>query len=79
MGACESGYADCDMQASTGCEISTQTDPLHCGGCNAACPALGGTCVSGGCRPRIAWAMRIGARMSDIAVTAAIDDAAQLR
>ena len=53
---CSPGYADCDGQPTNGCEINTQTDSSHCGGCNTACqldhatPACQqGSCVVGSC------------------------------
>jgi len=45
---CDPGYADCDSQAVNGCEVNTQTDPQHCGGCNLFCP---GVCSAGSCTP----------------------------
>ncbi|MEZ4407922.1 MAG: hypothetical protein R3A52_15820 [Polyangiales bacterium] len=56
VGSCPAGRADCDMNASNGCEtdISTTT---NCGVCGRACPAppnasavcLAGTCGLGAC------------------------------
>jgi len=37
MGACESGFADCDSDSSDGCEIDTTSDVSHCGACDNAC------------------------------------------
>jgi hypothetical protein len=37
--SCNSGYKDCDMKASNGCEVNTATDPGNCGGCGNACDA----------------------------------------
>ncbi len=37
--SCNSGYKDCDMKASNGCEVNTTTDPGNCGGCGNACDA----------------------------------------
>lgn len=51
---CNTGFADCDYDASTGCEIHLDTDALNCGQCgfqcddlpnNAAAPA----CIDGEC------------------------------
>ncbi|MEZ4407319.1 MAG: hypothetical protein R3A52_12690 [Polyangiales bacterium] len=58
MGACgvtcSPGFADCDANASNGCEVDTRTSVTHCGGCGMACPdrdnafpgCLGSRCVS---------------------------------
>ncbi len=37
--SCESGYGDCDLEASTGCESALASDPFNCGACGLACPA----------------------------------------
>jgi hypothetical protein len=37
LGACLSGFADCDGDSTTGCETDTQSDLAHCGGCGVAC------------------------------------------
>lgn len=49
--ACDPGYFDCDKNVKNGCEIKTATDVDHCGACDKACPAKGGTpsCVAGKC------------------------------
>lgn len=50
---CESGYHDCDGQQSTGCEVDVRIEPLHCGGCGQACPAMPhavASCEHGVCR-----------------------------
>ncbi|HJL33814.1 MAG TPA: MopE-related protein [Polyangiaceae bacterium LLY-WYZ-15_(1-7)] len=48
---CPSGLADCD--GDDFCEVSTNTDPNHCGGCGIVCAsgprARGVTCASGSC------------------------------
>src|SRR6185369_11798788 len=31
IASCNTGFADCDMQPGDGCEVSTATDPTHCG------------------------------------------------
>jgi hypothetical protein len=49
---CPSGFADCDENASNGCEADLQTSALHCGACHAPCESdvwdVG--CVQGACR-----------------------------
>ena len=35
---CEAGFADCDMDASNGCEINIESDSNHCNACSNACP-----------------------------------------
>ncbi|MBX7193488.1 MAG: putative metal-binding motif-containing protein [Sandaracinaceae bacterium] len=40
---CAAGTADCDGDASNGCETSLATDPRHCGDCATDC-GIGGTC-----------------------------------
>jgi len=55
-GTCNPGFADCNGNLrADGCEVDTNTDPNHCGGCNNAC---GGpsecessvTCENGRCK-----------------------------
>jgi hypothetical protein len=36
---CNAGFADCDGDESTGCEVDTVNDPAHCGSCANACGA----------------------------------------
>ncbi|MDB4946244.1 MAG: Tryptophan synthase alpha chain [Labilithrix sp.] len=47
---CTTGYGDCNMNATDGCEASLQTDALNCGVCGKLCPA-GKACVAGACEP----------------------------
>ncbi len=49
---CETGRADCDAAAATGCEVTTATDVRHCGGCGGQCaPAnAAAVCAAGGVR-----------------------------
>ncbi len=47
VAACTSGFADCDQDASNGCEVNVDSDPAHCGTCANACD--GGSCVDGTC------------------------------
>ncbi len=44
---CPSGFADCDGNPANGCETNTNTDNLHCGGCNQFC--FDGVCTDGVC------------------------------
>jgi len=48
---CTTGYADCDGDATNGCETDTRVSPSHCGTCNNACAIMGGnaTCRAGAC------------------------------
>jgi hypothetical protein len=48
---CNTGYGDCDGQASTGCEVNLDTDTTHCGSCVVACSANNGapSCSAGLC------------------------------
>jgi hypothetical protein len=52
------GFANCDSNASNGCEANIQTDTGNCGSCgnrcnfpNAASTCVGGTCALGACLP----------------------------
>ncbi len=47
-GTCIGGYADCDGDASNGCELNIASDVLNCGGCGRECK-MGYECVSGTC------------------------------
>jgi hypothetical protein len=48
---CATGFADCDGDASNGCEVDTRTSNAHCGGCGMACANVGGAvaCTAGAC------------------------------
>jgi hypothetical protein len=50
--ACLAGYADCDADATNGCEVDTRTSVANCGSCGRACrPANAtGACVAAQCR-----------------------------
>jgi sugar lactone lactonase YvrE len=37
VGACLTGYADCNADPADGCETHTDDDVAHCGGCTTAC------------------------------------------
>src|SRR5205823_1182361 len=49
---CNAGFADCDLDVKTGCEITTATSLANCGACGAACaPAdATGQCGAGQCK-----------------------------
>ncbi len=51
VASCDAGFADCDMKAPNGCEVDTNNDPAHCGGCASACVVAHGTggCAGGNC------------------------------
>ncbi len=58
VAACDPGFSDCNGTYDDGCEISTATDPKHCGSCDVACTAMvpngqpgcaSGHCVVGSC------------------------------
>ena len=44
---CISGFANCDGDASNGCESAAATDPTNCGACGNRC--VSGRCVGGRC------------------------------
>ncbi len=55
---CDQGYADCNLDASDGCETDVGTDMNNCGGCNLKCDfshasetCTNGQCVFGACDP----------------------------
>ncbi len=45
---CNAGFGDCDASRVNGCEISTSTSTLHCGGCGRPC-GVGAICTVGVC------------------------------
>ncbi|MDO9022830.1 MAG: fibrinogen-like YCDxxxxGGGW domain-containing protein [Deltaproteobacteria bacterium] len=56
VGACATGFADCDGNAANGCEVDTRTSAAHCNGCgmacafaNAASSCAASACVLGAC------------------------------
>jgi hypothetical protein len=59
VGSCNPGFADCDSNPLTGCEVNVMNDPANCGGCGLTCTSLpnasaicsGGSCVTGTCDP----------------------------
>jgi hypothetical protein len=48
IGACNNGFADCDMSAMNGCEVNLNTDSMNCGKCGTVC-AMGKSCVQAVC------------------------------
>ncbi|MBN2196302.1 MAG: hypothetical protein JW751_26045 [Polyangiaceae bacterium] len=53
MGACFTGYQNCDGATANGCEINTTNDVENCGGCNLDCANDHGatSCASSVCAP----------------------------
>jgi hypothetical protein len=52
VGSCTQGFADCDKNASNGCEVNTQTDTKNCNTCGNVCPGVPGgapACNAGVC------------------------------
>ncbi|MEZ4390403.1 MAG: hypothetical protein R3A48_04845 [Polyangiales bacterium] len=51
ISTCGSGFADCDGDAMSGCEVNTQTSTAHCGACGNACelPNATAACTAGAC------------------------------
>ncbi len=52
--ACDTGFADCDMDASNGCEVNLQSDASHCAACGAACALANATPACTGSRCAVA-------------------------
>jgi hypothetical protein len=46
--SCSAGHADCNVDASDGCEADLATDAKNCGQCGVMCD--GGTCSAGACQ-----------------------------
>lgn len=46
--ACGGGFADCDGETSTGCEVNLLTNSHHCGACDGRCRG-GMVCINGQC------------------------------
>jgi len=40
---CSTGFANCDNNATNGCEVNTNTSATNCGGCGLACSTVHGT------------------------------------
>lgn len=56
IGSCDAGWGDCDGEASNGCEVDLNSDPLHCGTCSTSCDdgnacTVGDGCMAGSCAP----------------------------
>ncbi len=58
VASCNAGRADCNDQASDGCEVDLNTSPANCGRCSNACflsdatgACAAGTCAVGACNP----------------------------
>ncbi len=51
VASCNAGFADCNMRAGDGCEVSTRTDATNCGACGRACalPNAVPACVTAAC------------------------------
>lgn len=50
--SCAADTADCNRSSDDGCEVSTLTDPRHCGRCDKICPGVSqqrGLCLHGVC------------------------------
>ncbi len=54
VASCDAGRADCNGDASDGCEATTASDPMNCGACGTVCPEVGGArrCFAGRCAAR---------------------------
>ncbi len=44
--ACATGYADCDGDIATGCEVRLDSDARNCGRCGSACPDVSNATVA---------------------------------
>ncbi len=51
IGSCNAGFANCDGQVATGCEVNLGTDVSNCGGCGSVCNLANAsqTCSGGAC------------------------------
>ena len=71
--ACAPGFADCDQQATDGCEINTQTDGANCGGCGIACQdhetCQSGVCSTAVCQPGFADCNKVPADGCEVDTT----------
>jgi hypothetical protein len=57
MGACNTGFGNCNMTPADGCEVNLTSDNAHCGSCGTSCARLTGStnyphaCRASVCRP----------------------------
>ncbi|MBE2248160.1 MAG: hypothetical protein IAE78_01345 [Myxococcus sp.] len=51
VGACQSGFANCDGRAANGCEVALSSDVMNCGACDARCalPFTSARCLASRC------------------------------
>jgi hypothetical protein len=53
LGACDTGFGDCDHDPANGCEANLATDPQNCFSCGMVCPSplpnVVPTCITGVC------------------------------
>ncbi len=51
LDTCNAGFADCDMSATNGCEVTLATSATNCGACGRACafPNAAASCAAGAC------------------------------
>lgn len=66
---CADGFANCDGDASNGCEVDTRTSVDHCGACGRACAApMGATamCAAGVCSSCPMGTTACGSRCVDL-------------
>ena len=51
IGACATGFTDCNSRPDDGCEVALASDPVHCGTCGRLCtyPNARAACSSGAC------------------------------
>ncbi|MFO0627329.1 MAG: hypothetical protein U0325_17090 [Polyangiales bacterium] len=52
VGACATGFADCDGNLANGCEVRLSDDPSNCGACRNTCvlPNAAARCAAGACQ-----------------------------
>ncbi len=67
LGACDTGFEDCDNVATNGCEAQLDRDPNNCLGCGNACMGATPSCING-CSTAI-WQVGVQQNMSLNALT----------